>query len=73
MFSKLVSSAAAAALAAAPIVAQAAPDRVAAPTVSEEGIEGSSWVIPAIVGLGLIIVIWLALDSENDNELPDSP
>lgn len=72
MFSKLVSSAAAAALVAAPIVAQAAPERLSAPVADEEGLRGG-FFLPVVIGIGLIIVIWLAIDSEDDIDVPFSP
>ena len=72
MFSKLVTSMAAAALAAAPIAAQAAPERIAAPAAAGEDLRGG-FVLPAIIGSGLILVLWLAIDSEDDIDVPFSP
>lgn len=70
MISKLILPVAAAALAAAPIVAQAAPERVSTPIAEEENLRGGM-VLPIIIGIGLIIAIFLAIDSED--ELPHSP
>jgi hypothetical protein len=72
MLSKLVTSMAAAALVAAPLAAQAAPVRVAAPSAEGEDLRGG-FVLPAIIGIGLLIVLWLAIDSEEDLDVPFSP
>ena len=70
MFRKFVSSAAAAALLAAPIAAQAAPARTSSPVAQEEELTGIGF-LPIIIGLGLLVVLFLAIDSED--ELPHSP
>lgn len=72
MFSKLLMTAAAAALAAAPIAAQAAPERIAAPVAEEENLAGG-FILPAILGIGLLIVLYLAIESEDDARAPLSP
>lgn len=70
MFSKLLMTAAAATLSVAPLAAQAAPERIAAPVAQEENLAGG-FILPAIIGIGLLIVLYLAIDSEED--LPTSP
>ena len=70
MLRKFVLSMAAATLAVAPIAAQAAPAREAAPMTQEENLRGG-YVLPTIIGLALLIVLYLAIDSEKD--LPKSP
>ena len=62
---KFVLSAAAAALAIAPIAAQAAPARVSAPMSEEENVRGRMF-LPILIGIGLLIVLYLAIDSEED-------
>jgi hypothetical protein len=69
MLNKLVTSMAAAVLAVAPIAAQAAPERVATPVAENEEL-GRGFLLPALIGIGLLIVIYLAIDSEED---PVSP
>jgi hypothetical protein len=71
MVRNLITTAAAAALVAAPVAAQAAPARTSSPIAAEEDLEGNSWILPAIIGVGLAIVIYLIIDSEDD--LPTSP
>lgn len=74
MIGKLISYGAAAALVVAPIAAQAAPERAAAPVSAEEELGGSGQLaIAALVLLGFIVVMFLALDGENDVEVPFSP
>jgi hypothetical protein len=63
---------AAAALAAAPIAAQAAPPRVAAPVAESEEL-GGGMILPIAILLGLVVVIYLAIDSEEDIDVPFSP
>ena len=66
--------AASASLAIAPVAAQAAPDRLPAPVTEEsEALSGGSWAVPAVIFVGLAIVIWLAIDSEEDIDVPFSP
>jgi hypothetical protein len=61
---------AAAALAVAPLAAQAAPPRVAAPVAEEsEAIGGSPFLIPIV----LAIVIALGIVLITDGEAPESP
>lgn len=62
---KFVLSAAAAALAIAPIAAQAVPARVSTPVSEEENVRGGMF-LPIIIGIGLLIVLYLAIDSEED-------
>lgn len=71
MLRNLITTAAAAALVAAPVAAQAAPARTSSPVAQEENMEGNSWLLPAIIGIGLAIAIFLVIDSEDD--LPSSP
>lgn len=63
----------AAALAAAPLAAQAAPPRVAAPVADSEELGGASLALPIAIFVGLAIVIYLAIDSEEDLDIPFSP
>ena len=63
---------AAAALAIAPIAAQAAPPRVAAPVADSEEL-GGRMILPIAILIGLVIVIYLAIDSEDDIDVPFSP
>jgi len=63
---------AAAALAAAPIAAQAAAPRVAAPVEDSEEL-GGSMLLPIAILIGLVVVIYLAIDSEDDIDVPFSP
>jgi len=72
MISKLILPVAAAALAAAPIAAQAAPERFSTPVAEEENLRGGL-VLPIIIGIGLIIAIYLAIDSEDEGRAPLSP
>ena len=65
MLRKFVLSMAAATLAVAPLAAQAAPERIAAPVAEEENLAGG-FLLPAIIGIGLLIVLYLAIDSEED-------
>ena len=66
--------AATAALAVTPMAAQATPPRIAAPVAEEsEELGGRSLVIPIAIAIGLIIVIYLAIDSEDDIDVPFSP
>jgi hypothetical protein len=66
--------AATAALAITPVVAQAAPARIAAPVADRsEELGGRSLILPIIIGMGLIIVLFLAIDSEEAGRAPVSP
>ena len=65
MLRKFVLSMAAVTLAIAPLAAQAAPAREAAPMTQEENLRGG-YVLPAIIGLALLVVLYLAIDSERD-------
>ena len=74
MIGKLISYGAAAALAAAPIAAQAAPERAAAPVSAEEELGSSGGLaIAALVLIGFIVALFLLLDSEQDVDVPFSP
>jgi hypothetical protein len=64
MFSKFLTTAAAATLALSPIAAQAA-DRVGAPVSESEELRGG-FLLPAVIALGLAIAIFLAIDSEDE-------
>ena len=70
MLRKFVLSMAAATLAVAPIAAQAAPARESAPMTQEENLRGG-YVLPTVIGLVLLVVLYLAIDSEED--IPTSP
>lgn len=70
MLRKFVLSTAAATLAIAPLAAQAAPARESAPMTEEESLRGG-FVLPALIGIALLIVLYLAIDSEK--ELVTSP
>jgi hypothetical protein len=65
MLRKFVLSMAAATLAVAPLAAQAAPAREAAPMTEEESLRGG-YVLPVVIGVVLLIVLYLAIDSEED-------
>jgi len=73
MIGKLISYGAAAALAAAPIAAQAAPVRTGAPLSAEQEELGGGLLLPIVLGLGLIVVLWLVIDNEEDIDVPFSP
>jgi len=73
MLNKLALTFSAAALATAPIAAQAAPERVAAPVAEDSEELTGGYFLPALIALGLIIVIYLAIDSEDDIDAPFSP
>jgi hypothetical protein len=64
---------AAAALAVAPAAAQAVSPRLAAPVADSEELGGGSLILPIAIAIGLIIVLYLAIESEEDNEIPTSP
>jgi hypothetical protein len=64
---------AAATLALAPVAAQAAPPRAAAPVAESEELSGRSLFFTAAIAIGLIIVIYLVIDSEQDIDVPFSP
>jgi len=64
---------AATALAAAPIAAQAAPPRVAAPVAESEELGRGSLLLPIVILVGFVIAIYLAIDSEDDVDVPFSP
>ena len=70
MIRSLALTAAAAGLAAAPLAAQAAPPRVAAPVAEEsESLGGSPFLIPIV----LAIVVALSIVLITDGEAPESP
>ena len=60
------------ALAVAPIAAQAAPTRIDAPVAESEEL-GGRMLLPIAILIGLVIVIYLAIDSEDDIDVPFSP
>ena len=70
MIRKFTLLAAAAALTAAPVVAQAAPQRTSAPIAAESEELRGGFLLPAIIAIGLIIVLWLAIDSDSKNDFP---
>ena len=70
MVSKLMLSAAAAALAAAPVAAQAAPQRTAAPVSAESEQLGRS---PLLIILAIFIVVALGIVALNGDDDPVSP
>ena len=70
MVSKLMLSAAAAALAAAPVAAQAAPQRMAAPVSTESEQLGRS---PLLIILAIFIVVALGIVALNGDDDPVSP
>lgn len=72
MIKKLMTSAAAATLVAAPIAAQAAPVRAPSPTTDEERLAGSL-LLPALIALAVAIGIYLIVDDGDDDDLPVSP
>ena len=69
MNSKFALLAATAALALAPVAAQAAPQRTSAPMVEEESMRGRGVLIPLAIALALALAIILLTDSDN----PTSP
>ena len=74
MIRNLFLSGAAAALIAAPLAAQAAPPRVSAPvSAEEEELGGGSMLLPIAIAIGFAIVLYLAIDSEDDIDVPFSP
>jgi hypothetical protein len=73
MIRNLFLSGAAAALVVAPLAAQAAPPRVSAPVSAEEELRGGSMVLPILIAVGLAIVLYMAIDSEDDIDVPFSP
>lgn len=64
---------AAAALAVAPVTAQAAAPRITAPVAESEELGEGSLILPIAILVGLIIVVYLAIDSEDDIDVPFSP
>ena len=70
MSSKLIVSAAAAARAAAPVAAQAAPERLPAPTAAQDEHLFGPVVLPFLIAIVVAIGIWLAVDNGDD---PVSP
>ncbi len=69
-FRNLAAATAALSLLAAPVVAQAAPQRAAAPTEEGSEIRGSSWIIALLAFAAIIAAIIIALKDDND---PVSP
>ena len=72
MLRKLILTTAAAALAAAPVAAQAAqatPARASSPMAQEEQLGGAMWPVLAAVGFALVLLFLLDDDSDN----PTSP
>ena len=63
----------AAALAVAPVAAQAAPPRIDAPVAASEELGGESLVIPIVLAVAVVIAIYLAIDSEDHLPPPVSP
>ncbi|HLV06296.1 MAG TPA: hypothetical protein VKY80_01335 [Croceibacterium sp.] len=72
MIKKLMMSAAAATLVAAPIAAQAAPVRAPAPTSDSEELAGGL-LLPALIALAVAVGIYLIVDDGDDDDLPVSP
>jgi hypothetical protein len=70
MLRKFTLLAAAAALTAAPVAAQAAPQRTAAPVSAQSEELRGGFILPAIIGVALLIVLWLAIDSDSKNDAP---
>ena len=58
---------------AAPLAAQAAPPRVSAPVSAESEDLRGGMVLPILIAIGLAIVIYMAIDSEDDIDVPFSP
>jgi hypothetical protein len=73
MFHKLALTLSAASLAVAPVAAQAAPARVGTPVAGESEELAGGFFLPAVIAIGFIIAIWLAIDSEKDIDVPFSP
>ena len=73
MIGKLISYGAAAALAAAPIAAQAAPERAPAPLSAEQEQLRGGIFLPVLFAIGLAVVIYLVIDNEKDIDVPFSP
>ena len=71
MIRKLITSATAAALLAAPIAAQGAPARVAAPVAAEEEGLAGGFLLPALIALAVAVGIYLIVDDGDDE--PVSP
>ncbi len=69
-FRNLAAAAAALSLAAAPVVAQTAPQRTASPTEEASSIDGVDWILVALA-LGLIIAAIIIATKNNDD--PVSP
>jgi len=70
MSRKFIVTAAAAALVAAPIGAQAAPDRAAAATAGEQEQLFGPVIVPILIAIPVAIGIWLAVDGDDN---PVSP
>jgi len=70
MVRKFTLLAAGAALTAAPVVAQAAPQRTGAPVTAEAEQLRGGFILPAVIGIALLIVLWLAIDSDSENDAP---
>ena len=73
MIGKLISYGAAAALAAAPIAAQAAPERAPVPLSAEQEQLRGGIFLPVLIAIGLAVVIYLVIDNEKDIDVPFSP
>ena len=69
-FRKLAAAAAALSLTAAPVVAQAAPQRAAAPAEEGSELTGSSWILAILAFAAIIAAIIIAVDGDED---PVSP
>lgn len=70
MVRKLITSATAAALLAAPIAAQAAPVRASTPVAADEELAGG-FLLPALIALAVAVGIFLIVDDGDDE--PVSP
>jgi hypothetical protein len=71
MLRKLIVGITTAALAATPIAAQAAPQRISAPVAAEsEELGGSPWLL--IIGIAALLALGVVLLSDGDEE-PTSP
>lgn len=70
MVRKLITSATAAALLAAPIAAQAAPVRASTPVAADEELAGGL-LLPALIALAVAVGIFLIVDDGDDE--PVSP
>lgn len=70
MIRKLITSATAAALLAAPIAAQAAPVRASTPVAADEELAGG-FLLPALIALAVAVGIFLIVDDGDED--PVSP